>query len=144
MLTLISKEEYQNIVRDLIEAKIESRFKPEVTKRKNHRDFFFLRMNAEDGSNSLQGIASAEIYETKRGNVASINTLWVSPEWRNNRYGEVLIFHLMKLAKEKYPIYSFMCSSNREALTSFLRNGFTSDSINSGKPTLRLFKAELE
>lgn len=141
MLQLVSKEEYKNIIDDLNKTKLETRFKPEITERRNHKDFVFLKMVSEDGNNTLQGIASAEIYETRSGNIATINTLWVRPECRGNSWGELLIFHLMNFVKEKFEIYSFMCSSNKEALKSFLNNGFNGD-IESGKNTVRLIKAE--
>lgn len=142
MLALVSKEEYINIIDYLNKTKVETRFKPEITERKNHKDFFFLKMVSEDGNNTLQGIASAEVYETRNGNVATINTLWVNPECRGNKWGELLVFHLMNFIKEKYPIYSFMCTTNREALKSFLNNGFDGDGVKTNKNTLRLIKAE--
>lgn len=141
MLQLVNKEEYKNIIDDLNKTKLETRFKPEITERKNHKGFIFLKMVSEDGSNTLQGIASAEIYETRSGNIANINTLWVRPECRGNNWGELLILHLMNFIKDKFEIYSFMCLSNREALKSFLNNGFNGD-VENGKNTVRLIKAE--
>lgn len=141
MLRLVNKEEYINIIKNLNETKVETRFKPELSERKNHKDYFFIVMESEDGNNTLQGIASGEVYETKSGNITNINTLWVAPEFRGNHWGEILVLHLMKFVKEKYSIYSFMCTTNRDALKSFINNGFEGD-IKSNKNTLRLIKAE--
>lgn len=140
MLKLVSKDEYERIIDDLNRTKVETRFKNGIKERRGHKDFFFLTMISEDGNGTLQGIASSEVYKTRIGNIASINTLWVNPNCRGNRYGEILIFHLERLINEKYPIYSFVSNGNKAALKSFLKNGF--DSNDKEKTTIRLFKSE--
>lgn len=133
MLKLITKDEYLNILNKIEE------FKPVLSQRKGHKDYLFLKMESEDGMNNLQGIVSLEVYETRKGNVGNIQTLWVNPDFRGNKYGEILVHYIMKYTLEKFDnMYSFMVASNREALKCFKNNGFESD--NETRSTIRLFK----
>ena len=139
MLRIVNEEEYIETLKWLSEDGIESIFKPELTKRKNHKEFIFMKMEEEDGSNKLQAMASVEIYETKNGNVALFNTLFVMPEFRGNKYGEIIVSNLINYLKENVDnLYSFMVNCNEESVNSFLRNGFESSTSN--KKSFRLYK----
>lgn len=146
MLRLIEEKEYIDTLKWLNEENIETYFKPELSKRKNHLGFVFMKMESEDGSNALQAMASAEIYSTNKGKVAVINSLFVMPEFRGNEYGKIILFHLIKNINENVnDMYSFMATSNVCAFKSFIKNGFecsdgTKEIKNNKKNSFRLYK----
>ena len=139
MLRIVDKNEYIETLKWLNDSEIETTFKPELAKRKNHDSYVFIKMEAEDGSNSLQAMASVEIYGTTKGKVALFNTLFVMPECRGNNYGKIIIYHLMDYLESNIEnLYSFMVTCNKESYNSFIENGFKNSTPN--KKSFRLYK----
>lgn len=127
MLKFIEEKEYLETIRELNEEQnISTGFKPEITHRKNSVDSFFIKMMSEDWKDTLQGIISAELFTTKKGYFLSIDTLFVTPDNRGNKYGEILIFNLLKHIKEKYNDVSItvIANANVDCLKCFKNNNF--------------------
>jgi len=141
MLRIVDKEEYIDTLKWLNDDEIDTTFKPELNERKNHVGFEFIKMEAEDGSNRLQAMASAEIYSTQKGNVALINTLFTMPEERGNHYGKIVLYHLMKHIEDNYDnIYSFMATTNNDGYKSFIENDFEGHAIGRSKKSFKVYK----
>ena len=131
MLKLVNKEEFEIIVNEHFDSAEYSRFNRIFTERNGHKGFKFLTMMSEDGQNTLQGVASAEVYETKKGNVANITSLWVAPEFRENtNYDEILVLHLLRLVREGFAdedFYSYIGLARENDLKAYTNNGFDHD-----------------
>lgn len=65
----------------------------------NFKERIGIKMESEDGTNFLQGIACCDIVKTS--NMADNVQIWVNPKCINTNYNEVLKFHINKLS-EKY------------------------------------------
>ena len=134
MLKLVEEQEFEEIVNEHLNEEELNRFNRIFTKRANHKDFKFLTMYSEDGKNTLQGLASAEIYETKKGNVVNVTSLFVVPEFREStNYDEILILHLIRLAREAFTgeeFYSYIGLAKENDLKAYVNNGFDHDEPN--------------
>lgn len=131
MLKFVEEKEYLDTIRFLNEElNLETGFKPEITHRKNSLKNFFVKMISEDWTDTLQGIISAELYETKKGYFLSIDTLYVTPENRGNKYGEILILNLLNNVKDECKNLEnnreivAISNVNLKSLKSFKENGF--------------------
>ena len=59
-----------------------------------------LEMRSEDGTNFLQAVGMADLYETRAGMCGKVLYVWVAPECRRLGYGGVMAQHLAKYVRD--------------------------------------------
>lgn len=154
MVNVINAEKYSELLNFINNKDESANVSAELKERKNHLSHVIISMVSEDGTNYLQGVAEAEIYDTSKGIVAFVDTIYVDINCRETNFGSVLVDQVVQKANEcamqqyNAPLYAAMAITNSDEVNFYTDNGFDITSAgrktSSGKVTMIRVSKEIK